>query len=164
MGGLTRKLLGDNYVLRRAIPADAMTVLRDIRKDDIEEWAMSAVGGVAANLYDSIKGSKEAYTVASREDNAAHITFGVFPVGSGGPPHTWLLGTNQGQRDCYWILQECREFYREFFQRWPHTVCYSAVHNTAHHRWLEWMDYVNNGEVQWGAYGLPFYEFERKEV
>jgi hypothetical protein len=79
-----------------------------------------------------------------------------------GPPHTWLLGTNQGQQVCAWILQECRSFYAEFFQRWPHTVCYSAVHNVTHHRWLEWMDYACNGEVQWGAYGLPFYEYERK--
>lgn len=158
MDELPLSLLGGRYVLRRAAPNDAHTVLRDLRMDDWEEWELSIQGGVPANLENSILVSDECYTIADTRTGAAHIIFGVASQASG-PPTTWLLGTNSVEQDAAWLLLECRPFYLEFFSWWPHTVCYSAPHNVTHHKWLLWMGYRLAKVTPWGDAGLPFHEY-----
>lgn len=153
--------LGQRYILRHSYIGDSYTVLRDLRQEDHVEWAASVPGGVEDNLWSSISGSAEAYTVADVEDDTAHIIFGVYPKPE---PTTWLLGTNRGQVDCAWILYMCREFYTGFFDRWPNTVCYSHPLNEVHHRWLKWMGYSEVARVPWGPYRAEFIEFRRNQT
>lgn len=124
------------------------------------EWDASIVGGVD-NLYRSIAVSKECYTVADTWGGVAHIIFGIVTEPE---PTVWLLGTNQGQRDCAWILHECREFYTEFFQRWPSTVCYTAPENVVHHRWLRWMGFKFVQAAPRGDFAKPFYEYRKEPL
>ena len=157
--------LGTRYILRPAYIGDAYTVLQDLREEDRIEWAASVRGGAEDNLWTSIQESAECWTVAGANDDIAHIIFGVYPTAEtpSGLATTWLLGTNQGQQDCGWILQECREHYTAFFKRWPKTVCYSDPSNHVHHRWLGWMGYHEVAHVKWGAYGAEFIEFRKEE-
>jgi hypothetical protein len=151
---------GERYVLRHSRPGDAFTILKDLRQEDRDEWDISVEGGVDVHLLGSIMGSAECYTVADTKDDSAHVIFGVFPLPE---PTTWMLGTNQGQVDCGWMLGMAREFYGDFFTRWPNTVCYSAPENAVHHRWLEWMRYRLIKATPWGPFGKLFYEY-RKEA
>lgn len=146
-------------MLRPSYVGDAITVLSDLREDDRLEWLASCAGGAEENLADSIARSTECYTVSDADDLQAHIIWGVV---ADPEPTVWLLGTNQGQRDCGWILHECRSFVAEFFQRWPHTVCYSAPDNTVHHRWLQWMGFRFMRARQWGPFHHTFLEFRRE--
>lgn len=152
--------LGERYVIREACVGDAFSVLPDLREADRLEWAASIAGGVD-HLYESIAVSKECYAVTDVDDGVAHIIFGVVTEPE---PTVWLLGTNQGQRQAAWLLHGLREFYTEFFSRWPRLVCYSAPGNTVHHRWLQWMGFRFVRGTPRGDFGAQFYEYRKGEA
>jgi hypothetical protein len=156
------KLLGSGkYRVRRARVADSETVLLDIREKDKAEWDASVPGGLAL-LADCINSSAECWSVIDDATGRAHIIWGVVPRYDYCDT-TWLLGTNEGQAQCAWIFQECRELTTAFFRRWPYTECWSDERNTVHHQWLEWLGYgLHRHHVILGPQGLPFRHY-RKE-
>lgn len=151
-------LNGGEFVLRDTVMEDSATVLRDIRKEDVEEWRATEDGGLMW-LPRSINESDECWTIARTSTGVAHIIFGV--VQHEGQHHgtVWMLGTNEGQRMAATLFIECRGFTQAFFKRWAYTQCWSDARNTKHHEWLEWMGFKLAGTPLFGPLDYPFHHY-----
>lgn len=150
-------MLGKNYMLRSTRKGDVAILPR---AEDCREWEFSVQGGVAGNLEKSIQVSTECWTIAAAANGWPHIIFGVARAAPRAV--TWLLASDIGQRDAWWLMGAMQEFTDGLFKRWPRTVCYSAVENTVHHRWLEWLQYKRTRSLPWGPYHHEFIEYIRE--
>jgi hypothetical protein len=150
--------------MRRSIPYDARTILHDLRKDDVEEWAQSVSGGIE-NLLGEIQESAECWTCHDQHQ-IAHVIAGVkvfrFPEeGDTKINISWMIGTNTAELHAVGLMKEFYSYYQGFFGRWPDTWCYTDVRNVVHHRWLAYWGYEVIREIPYGPNGAPFYEMRR---
>lgn len=152
--------VGESLILRNATEEDGVTILGEIRQEDIEEWNASIEGGICW-LRDSIRQSTEAVSLVDKATGHPIVIFGVIPRDRL-PTDIWMVASVFGPPRAMVAWHLCIDWIEGFWRRWPDVHCWSDARNLVHHRWLEWLGFQRGPRDRpWGHLGLPFHYYRR---
>lgn len=146
------------FLVTDALPVDADLISLRVRKEDIDEWAISTTEKFIPALSESIRTSEGCVTIFDRQDLPVLIAGGQpWPDGR---VLTWMV-IAQGLEDYgLALMKDYRPPLDAFLSRWPEHECFSDARNEVHHKWLRYLGYIDQGIVKWGPYGAPFIHFK----
>lgn len=150
------------FLVRRATLWDALEMLRCARHEDRVEWEASVEQGLAYLPW-SVEWCAthgEALTVYDTKINNVALLAGAQPQ-EDGRVLTWMVVAEGVEEWGLALMKDYKDYLDAFFQRWPHTECYSDSRNVLHHMWLQYLGYELIDEVGWGPHGFPFLHFKR---
>lgn len=151
--------------VRRARPEDVVQLASQLSKADLEEIAALTAEMPERVLTECLRSSGHAYAA---ESDASRIValFGVAPDSKHrGVGQIWMVSSEElkslpvtvARTSRYWVEQ----FQRHYTVLWN----YVDVRNRTSLRWLQWCGFTIVQRVEeFGAQGLPFYEFRRERI
>lgn len=152
--------------MTKAKAKHVMQIAQNIREADrIEiEATHSEDTSILQALFRSYRISTHCWTGILEDDKKPVIIFGVAPisvVGQEGAP--WLVGTDR-VKDCRrQFMQECKGYLDSMQAAYPQELHnFVDVRNDISIRWLKWLGFEFDEEVQYGRNGEPFYPFTRR--
>lgn len=145
------------YHVERATAEHAALVIKDLRAEDLREWIEAArrlrvmdkevsEGWLVETLAASIKLSEKARALVSDDGKTVLCIWGVGPH----PKHsasgvTWLVGTNEGQRQAHKVQRLFREGVEELHGLYGLLEAHVYAVNHVHVFWLAKMGFEDQG-------------------
>ena len=160
------KWVYENAAIKVADLLDAKVLAPKLRQPDLDE-IQAAVGiPPEESLYESIKLSREKYSVWSLDESEIYGTFGVVPVPKSKGGIVWFLGSDDlfdnskvsFLRNSHFWVDKMMEKYEILFNS-------VDCRNTVHIRWLKWLGFTFTEVIEeFGYEKRPFRKFfKRKE-
>ena len=131
--------------------------LREADKQEI--YATSGKSGLEG-LRLSYDASPVRYSIMEGEEPVA--MFGVCPD-SDNSGVVWLLASDALKHRSTQFLRESKKYIDTLHEEANADLLWNLTdkRNVVHHKWLRWCGFSFIREVQWGPFGMPFYEFGR---
>lgn len=169
--------------LRETIYADAVTLARDVREADKEEWHVASFGKpLIVNLEEAINEARRIMKPGRRdsklafplslihsiidEDGDCLAMFGCLPLSVqgnkwGDDGNAWMICTNTAVRR----VHEMHRFFHSGIDRmhaiFPELIAWAYEKNTVHHEWMEHFGWKRSGK-SFSISGSEFYGFVRR--
>lgn len=157
---MSREISPDKYTIVPATVEDAQHVYDNIRVEDLEEWrAGSGLSNIRPILLES---ATRPGAYACRYDGEPLLVGGTDPM-EGDPRRgiAWMACTVRAPLMAYGLRYLLEPYLLELEGTYDLLSCWADKRNRVHHEWIVWLGFDLMGEVPYGPYRLPFYEFER---